>query len=1193
MQLVDGTIIVSASDLVGFLACDHLGALELGRIQGRWERPPERADDPTVKLMQEHGEAHERAYLDQLKSAGRSVREIARTELRTPSQLLAAQAETQSAMRDGADVIYQAAFFDGRWRGHADFLIRVEMPSDLGAWSYEIADTKLSRRVKAAAIIQMCVYAEGLARLQGRPPERIHVVTGDGVAHPHRMEDYTAFFRSAKARFEARVFGNGQTPPTYPEPVEHCSVCVWFPMCMDRRRQDDHLSLVAGMSRIHAERLRDDGVSTLAALGELSPDQAVADMNPRPLTRVREQARLQLAGRRSGQLLKELIAPGDGEPGRGLAALPEPSPLDLFFDIEADPWALDGGLEYLLGAVEEVEGTAVYRPIWGHDRANEKAAFEEFIDLVIARLDRDSGMHVYHYAAYEPTALKRLMQRHATREDEVDRLLRGGVLVDLYQVVRQGLRASVESYSIKKIEKFYLPEREGPVTEAGFSVVQYEEWMATGEPRLLDELAAYNRDDCVSTWMLRSWLEGLRAAAISEQGWDLPRPQPEDGAAPEQLAARQAETKARVDALTEEVPADGALRSEDQAARWLLAQLLDWHRRDEKPAWWLWFRLRDAPMEELVDSAEALGDLTYVGEFGRIKRSSIHRYRFDPAQDFKIKPGDRPIDQATGQQAGEVVAIDEAAGTIDLLRGDGRAGEHPRALIPGKPYGSGVMRDALGRVADWVLENGIEGPGRYRAVRDLILRRPPRIAGQPSSSALTQPGEAPLDAARRLALALEETTLPIQGPPGTGKTWTGARMIVELVRVGRRVGVTAQSHRAISNLIDAVAAAAEGAGQTVRIVQKCDRGEDAARADGVSVTTDNGEVESGLAGRRYDVAGGTPWLFARAEMEDGLDVLFVDEAGQMSLANVVSMGGSAKSIVLLGDPNQLPQVSQGIHPEGAEKSALEHLIGDAATIPVDRGLFLPTTYRMHPLVNAFVSEIFYEDRLLPAPGNELQRLGSIATTDGKAARRTAGIGHLPVAHDGNGSRSREEAAAVAVEIGRLLGREWTDRDGRRRRISGADILVVAPYNAHVQLIRQAVKRFTGEGIRIGTVDKFQGQEAPVAIYSMATSSPADAPRDFDFLYSGNRLNVAISRARGLAVLVCSPELLDVSPRTPEQLRLANALCRLVEVALEQDGETQEQIAQTGASGDEPDGRGGPTYLPGTAAPAVEQLAIEW
>ncbi|HEY8845218.1 MAG TPA: TM0106 family RecB-like putative nuclease, partial [Candidatus Limnocylindrales bacterium] len=568
MQPQADGIIVSATDLVGYLECGHLTTLELGRVDGRWERPPQRAD-PEVVLLQERGDAHEKAFLERLRAEGRSIHEVLKADLRTPEQLRAAEAETVAAMARGVDVIYQATFFDGRWRGHADFLLRVEGPSDLGDWHYEVADTKLALSVKGSALIQVCVYSERLAKLQGREPLQVHVVTGDSITHTLRLDDFGAFYRAVKLRFEERVFGPGRAnpPSTYPDPVDHCRVCVWFPDCITRRRDDDHPSIVAGMTRAATERLQEAGVPTRRVLADLGPDATVPDLNPRTLERLRLQALIQVEGEDRRTLLYELIAPVPDEPGRGLAQLPEPSPLDLFFDIEADPWIENGGLEYLLGVVEVVDGAAVYTALWGHDRAAEKAAFEQFIDLVIDRLERDPGMHVYHYAGYEAGAIKRLMQRHATRQDEVDRLLRGGILVDLYNVVRQGVRASVESYSIKKIEKFYLPTREGPVTEAGFSVVAYETWLRDGDAQHLVDLADYNRDDCVSTWLLRGWLEERRAEAIG-RGWAMERPSLADGLPSENQSAQQAETAPRVAALTADVPAGRTQASDDQRNRW-------------------------------------------------------------------------------------------------------------------------------------------------------------------------------------------------------------------------------------------------------------------------------------------------------------------------------------------------------------------------------------------------------------------------------------------------------------------------------------------------------------------------------------------------------------------------------------------------------------------------------------------------
>ncbi len=802
MQLVDGTIIVSATDLVGYLACDHLVTLELEAAAGERERPIRH--DPELELIQKRGFEHEAAHLAALRDEGRSIHEIATRDAKTPAELREAEAETLAAMRAGRDVIFQATFFDGRWRGHADFLLRVDRPSNLGDWSYEVADTKLARRVKAAALLQMCAYADRLAQLQGVAPESMYVVTGDGIRHPHRVADYAAYYRTVKAGFEARVFGGATAPGTYPEPVEHCKVCRWYGVCADRRRADDHLSLVAGISRAQRGHLVEADLPTRRALGASEPGTPVPAIGQPALETIRHQARIQVAGDAAGHVLSELIEPmlpdpeASGPVRRGLALLPEPSPGDLFFDIESDPWALEDGLEYLFGVVDEVDGGGNFTALWAHDRAGEKRMFEAFIDRVIERLDADPNMHVYHYASYEPTAIKRLMGRHATREDEVDRLLRGGVFVDLFRVVRQGVRISTESYSIKQVEKLYMPVREGPVTDAGFSVVAYERWMEAPDQSILDGIEAYNRDDCISTWMLRAWLEGRRRDAEQAfPGADWTRPPVVDGAPTEEIATTQAATAERARRLTEDVPADATQRTDDQAARWLLAGLLDWHRREAKPQWWAWFTLRGASLDELYASPDALAGLEFVADMETIRQSLVTRYRFDPAQEYKLKIGDQPIDPATGASAGTVHDLDPAAGTIDLLRGRSRQGTHPAALIPSQPYDTRLQREALGNVADRVLEAGIDGPGPYRAVRELLLRRPPRIVGIPEGAHLAADGDDVVAVARRIALGLDQSVLPIQGPPGSGKTYTGARMIVELVRAGKRVGITATAHKAI------------------------------------------------------------------------------------------------------------------------------------------------------------------------------------------------------------------------------------------------------------------------------------------------------------------------------------------------------------------------------------------------------------
>jgi uncharacterized protein len=573
----------------------------------------------------------------------------------------------------------------------------------------------------------------------------------------------------------------------------------------------------------------------------------------------------------------------------------------------------------------------------------------------------------------------------------------------------------------------------------------------------------------------------------------------------------------------------------------VLAHLLDWHRREAKPEWWRHFDLLEKPMEELIASPEALGDLTWVGEVRQIKRSVVHRYRHDPEQEHKFKVGDQVVDPATKKSAGVVVGVDEAEGTIDLKRSKKSDAPHPRALVPAGPVQTNAMRDALRRVADQVIAQGLEGPGRYRAARELLRGRPPRVRTVAPGQSLMQPGEDAVAAARRLGLDLEDSCLPIQGPPGSGKTFTGARMVVELLRHGRKVGLAATAHKAITNFVDEVCRAAQQEGQAVRVIQRCEE-EEASERPEVTVADDNKDVVKGLTDGSYNVAAGTPWLFARDDMEGLLDVLFVDEAGQMSLANVMAMGGVAPSMVLLGDPNQLPQVTKGTHPEGAGVSALEHVLGGLDTIPAERGLFLAKTWRLHPQICGYISEAFYDGRLQPDNSTHQQIIGAGDRLEG------AGTRLLAVSHAQNSARSEEEAEVVAEIVACLLGRPWTNQRGETRPLTLEDILIVAPYNLQVGEISRRLHQRLGRRARVGTVDKFQGQEGALSIYSAATSSPDDAPRDVEFLYSRNRLNVAISRARALAALVCSPDLFRIRCRTPEEMRMANAFCLVREVS---------------------------------------------
>jgi uncharacterized protein len=1127
MKLTGDGIRLSATDLAHHLACRHLTSLDLAAARG--ELSPPRWQDPDLDVLELRGFEHERAYLDHLHAHGRTIVDL--RDAPTPGD---AAERTAHAMRAGAHAIAQATLAGGRWLGRADVLLRVPRPSALGDWSYEVVDTKLARETRGETMLQLCLYSELVAAIQGVMPRHAHVVAPGRGFEPESflLAEYLAYYRRVKRRLEESV--DTPSEPTYPEPAAHCEICRWWPRCDARRRADDHLSLVAGLTKLHASELRRWSVTTLAALAALP---LPLEQRPRrgargTYERVREQARVQLAGRLSGRPVHELL---DRVAERGLARLPAPSPGDVFLDFEGDPFVDGGGLEYLFGWCD-AEGRYAHR--WALTRAEERAAFEWLVDELTARAERHPDFHIYHFAPYEPAALRRLMGRHAAREDDVDRLLRAERFVDLYAVVRQGVRASVERYSIKDLEAFYGFRRDIDLRTASARRHAVERALELGDattlaPETLDTVRDYNRDDCRSALALRAWLESLRAGLVAA-GEDIARFELKgDGAPSEKQTLRQQRVAPVKAALLEGVPAEPALRTPEQQASWLLAELLEWHAREAKAPWWEYFRLCDLGDDALLDEKAALSGLEHVDRVGGTAACPIDRYRY-PAQDTQVREGDE-LHTTNREKLGTVEAIDIAERVIDIKKTRASRDVHPAAAFVHSFVSADVIADALLRLGAWTVERGMHAPGEHRAPRDLLLGLAPRLR---SGARLREHGEDTLAAARRLARDLDGGVLAIQGPPGAGKTYTGARMICELVRAGKRVGVSAVSHKVIRNLLEAARAAAEEEGIELDCIQKTGD-EPRADSDRITEVTDNAAVRDALAAGTACVAGGTAWMWSREDFASAVDVLFVDEAGQMSLADVTAVAQAGRSLVLLGDPQQLEQPQQGSHPEGTNVSALEHLLQGAHTIPDDRGLFLAETWRLHPAICAFTSELFYDGRLHPRPGLERQALVGDTPFAG------AGLWYAPVEHDGNQSASSEEVERIAEIVGKLVrpGAGWIDAKGVTRPLTLTDVLIVAPYNAHVSDIARRL-----HGARVGTVDKFQGQEAAVVIYSMATSSPEDAPRGMEFLYSLNRLNVATSRARCACILVASPRLLEPECRTPAQMRLANAFCRYLELA---------------------------------------------
>lgn len=1111
-RLADGELVLAATDLTNHLACPHLTQQRLAIARGERGKPAP-VDDPHAELIRERGDAHEREQLAELSvECGGHVDLTANGFPSTRDELEAAASRTAEAMRDGAPLIYQAHLFDGRWQGRTDFLRRVDAESNLGTHAYEVLDTKLARQVKPSVVHQLALYSGLLAKVQGYEHDVAYVVLGDGVVHEVELQRYGSLHRHTVARLEQIV--EAAAVETYPEPVPHCPICQLAAECRKRLVADDHLSLVANARRDQREQLVALGLPTVLDLSRAPGTTDSGRMGAERFEVLHHQAALQVDSRTSGEPRHRHLAP---TPAAGYAAIPEPSEGDVFFDLEGDPYIADGGIEYLWGWWTQGNG---YECIWAHNAAAEKTAFERFIDYLGKRLQAHPNLHVFHYAAHERSKLGSLSVNYATRESEVDQMLRDGVFVDLLAAVRHALQVGEESYSLKKLERHHGFERlEQSVREGGGSIVAYEKWLKTGDDEFLHAIRAYNEEDCTSTRSLRDWLLGeMRPEAENELGVsfeDFRDPEPDEPHAPPKWLP---DAEALIGRLSEGLSAEGDHDTADEAERRLLSHLLLYHYRESKPEWWRYYKLRGLPVEDLFYEPDAVAGLerdTSI-EPTPVKKSIDWAYTF-PAQEVKLSPG-RHEDPTTGE-GHNIVRV--AEDRLVLRVGNQKPAPSPQALVSPGPIDAAVLRNALMGVAASVLASD----GRFPAARALLRCEHPRL----SSGTLGED----LDSLVSAALGLDRSILPVQGPPGTGKTFLGARMIVAALQAGLRVGITAQSHAAIQNMLRNVEEYASEVGAVFSAIYK---GGGYGSAHGlVEIAADNGDVTDD-----YQLVAGTPWLLARPEHHERFDLLFVDEAGQLALASTVAAGTAAASLVLLGDPQQLPQVTQAEHPGGSGASVLEHVLQGESTIAAGRGVLLTESWRMHPDVCAFVSERSYDSRLHSRDACAQRRVDAPV-----GALSGTGLRALEVEHERRSQASPEEAEAIAAACRDLLeGGQVTDDKGVTSPLRPEDIMVVAPYNLAVRSIGEAVPA----GVHVGTVDRFQGQQAAVVFYALTCSSGDDVPRGLDFLFNANRLNVAVSRAECLAVLVHSPRLMDSDCRTLEAMHLVDGACRFVEMA---------------------------------------------
>lgn len=1137
-------VVYSASDLAAAARCEYALLRSFDARLG-WG-PAVSSDDELLARTATLGDEHEHRHLDELRLDA-DVAVIGRPRY-TLDGLTAAAEQTLQAIRRRAPVIYQAAMFDGRFVGFADFLI-LEDPQDrdpsAGEPRYRLRDTKLARSVKVEALLQMAAYVETLTAAGVPVADEVDLVLGDGTTVCYPVDELLPVYRPRRAALQRLLDDHlaGGRPVTWED--ERVRACFRCAECEPQVRAHDDLLLVAGMRVSQRARLLDAGLTTVGELA--SHDGPVAELSTRTVAALTAQARLQIADRVDGKPPYELV---DAQP---LMVLPDADRGDLFFDFEGDPlWTTDGrewGLEYLWGVLTVGDE---FHPFWAHTRTEERQALKDFLAMVRKRRRRHPRMHVYHYAAYEKSTLLRLAGRYGEGEREVDELLREGVLVDLYPLVRKSIRVGTPNYSIKSLEPLYMGNelRDGEVTTATASITEYARYCALRDEGRADEAATvlkeieeYNRYDCRSTRRLRDW---LTARAI-ESGVPPRGPVPVAGTAGTDGLAGTAGTEPpdQVERTLRAFAGDGIdARTREQTAVALLAAAKGFHKREDKPFWWAHFDRVNNPVDEWADDGgvflaehhEIVADWhtpprarkpqRHLRLFGEIASGEVSRDMYalyDPPSPAGLAgdPDRRGFGTVT------VTGCDDPEAPTELLiverepKNGGVFSQVPFALTPGPPISTAALQDSIAQTTALVAAGLPNLPAD--GLTDILLRRPPRTR---SGAALPRTGDVAADITAAL-LDLDSSYLAVHGPPGTGKTHTSAQVIATLVGEHRwRVGVVAQSHAVVENLFaDLMAAGVDGARVGKKLHTVSTGWTELGRDDYAQFLCQDGCV-----------IGGTAWDFANANKiaRLSLDLLVIEEAGQFSLANTVAVGPSARNVLLLGDPQQLPQVSQGIHPEPVDGSALGWLVDGHHTLPPDRGYFLDRSYRMHPDVCAAVSRLSYDGRLLSA-----EEVTAARHLEGV----TPGVRTLALDHLGNATESPEEADAIVADITRLLGTRWTDEDGTRP-LRERDVLIVTPYNAQVVLLRRRLDAAGLTDVRAGTVDKFQGQQAPMVYVSMTASSIDDVPRGIAFLLNRNRLNVAVSRAKYLAVIVRSQHLTDYLPGTPERLRELGAFLSL-------------------------------------------------
>ena len=1111
--------LLTPSKITAWLECAHFLSLRNQVDAGILKLNPTRMGS-LAELLVEKGSTHERNCLADLENQGRSVYQVPG---RNPHESFEEWVtRIGNPMDRGYDVIYQMPFVHEGIRGIADFLVRADDHEE-GFALYEPIDAKLTRSEgKPGHVLQLCFYADAIFDLTGQVPRAMHLWLGTGIQESLVVEQFRPYWRRLRGQL-ATLLNQEVSFSTKPEPCDHCDYCEFKQRCESEWRSEDSLVYVANIRAPERDALEMANVRTVVELtGRKDP---VVNLHGENLGRLIRQATLQVSSRMSPEQppAYELIEPtADPVFGHGFSLLPEPDDGDVFFDFEGHPfWTPQDDLFFLSGLyLKDSRGSWGYDARWAHDLEQQRKMIRVLVEYFAARRKEYPNMHVYHYNHTERSSLERLTRGTET-EGLLTSLVVSGLFVDLFVVARNSIMVGTESYGLKYLEQLTGFTRTGGIEQGAGAVVEYEEYMKTKNQVLLDEIANYNKDDVMATMALRDWLVNVRPAQLE---WREPVFEVED---------HDLDTDEIVEALK---------KFGEKSPEHLLGELLNYWRRERSA------NVTPKFAEAASDFAALYGDRDFIANLKFIGFEEIDGKNGESVKNAILSWPEQVVDSAFKTKRSVLytgVGVEHGYGYVPSIDFDARelrmrwrerheeAGGMPLVITLDDYVSPREKPGVLFHLAEQILRHDPSDPPS-RVSMALLARDRPRFheGCGPANGVFVD------DLAVTLGWVghLDESYVAIQGPPGTGKTYSGSHIIYELIKSGKRVGITAMSHSVIDNLFSATyeVFASKGELGLLKALRRDARPKVGA-LEGVKYEKSGTSPESDT----YNLVGGTTWLWSRAGMRPfPVDYLIIDEAGQLALADAIASANSARNLILLGDPLQLAQVSQAEHPGGSGASVLEHVLAEHATIPSSEGVFISETRRMHPDICAFISNQIYEKRLT-SHGSCAQQKTEFGT----------GLRWLQAHHSERSTESMEEAELVTGQIAQMLGTQWTNQNGESLALMGEDFMVVAPYNDQVRLLRQRMEETPGlERVQVGTVDKFQGREAPVVFFTMTTSSGEDMPRGPEFLFSRNRLNVAVSRARCLAYLVCTEELLNSRATTIEEMRLIGTLSAFVEYA---------------------------------------------